>query len=780
MTRYQLSLAYRLVRDFSTLLALLCVSAAWALVAAATPDTPPESYMSQGAQAFEHGDFGQAISRWQQAARLYKQHKQFSAQSKALTNMAAAYQALGQYKKAVAGLQTALELAKQVDDQAQTAAVLASLGNVYIALGPAETASQYLRTALALAKALNNVGFTASILNNLGNLLTSQQQKPQDGREAYEAYKESVTFARAAGQPALLVTALANTAMAAIRLGQYYESRALLDEAWEQRQALKPTQDAAYGLSKIGLGYEALRQYLVELHDTLLLRAAEGFNAAAHMAQTIGDQRAASYAWGYLGHLYETQGRYEEALYLTRQAVAAAQQVHAPESLYRWHWQTGRLLNAQHNDTAAIAAYRRAIATLQAIRPELLTSYGKPRTTFRESTGQLYFEFVDLLLQRAAVLQDPQLYTLNLQEARETVELFKAAELRDYFRDECVDAALSRTVALDRFSQAAVIIYPILLQQRTELLVSFPQGLKRFAVPVEAEELGRVVRRFRVALQEGAEQRYMLHAQRLYDWLIRPLEPDLATLTISTLVFVPDGPLRLIPMAALHDGQTFLIDRYALATTPGLDLTDPQPLTRVGIQVLAVGVTEPVQGFTALPHAAEELTTVQRLYGGTVLLNHDFLLSRMEKALQKENFGIVHIASHGQFASEAKQSFVLTFDDKLTMDRLGEFVGRLRFRAEPLELLTLSACETAVGDDRAALGLAGIAIKAGARSALATLWQVEDEAAAMLVREFYRQLKDPAVSRAVALQRAQLALLKHERYQSPVYWAPFLLLNNWF
>jgi CHAT domain-containing protein len=113
------------------------------------------------------------------------------------------------------------------------------------------------------------------------------------------------------------------------------------------------------------------------------------------------------------------------------------------------------------------------------------------------------------------------------------------------------------------------------------------------------------------------------------------------------------------------------------------------------------------------------------------------------------------------------------------MDQLEQYIGLLRFREDPLELLTLSACETAVGDDRAALGIAGIAIKAGARSALATLWYINDQASSTLVSEFYRQLQDPSVSRAIALKRAQLKLLNDRSYQHPSYWSPFLLINNW-
>jgi CHAT domain-containing protein len=477
--------------------------------------------------------------------------------------------------------------------------------------------------------------------------------------------------------------------------------------------------------------------------------------------------------------LYEDEHRYSEALQLTRRAVFAAQQVNAPESLYRWQWQTGRLLKALGKNDDAISAYRRAVATLQPIRQELYVSYGSTRSSFRESIGPVYFELVDLLLQSAASMPARDQYEPYLIEARETVELLKAAELRDYFRDDCVDAARSRITRLETVSQGTVIVYPILLPDRTELLVSLPSGLKRFAVPVGADTLTQEVRGFRQKLEKRTTREYLLHAQKLYDWLIRPLEPDLASITVDNLVFVPDGPLRTIPMAALHDGKQFLISKYAVAITPGLDLTDPRAIKRENMKVLAVGLTESVQGFSPLPNVAAELQSIQALYGGDLLLNQNFLVSRLEKELRDERFTIVHIASHGRFEGDFAKTFLLTFDDKLTMERLDQFVGLFRFRDEPLELLALSACETAAGDDRAALGLAGVAVKAGARSALATLWHINDPASSTLITEFYRELRDPSVSRAVALQRAQLTLLHDPRYQHPGYWSPFLLINNW-
>ena len=197
------------------------------------------------------------------------------------------------------------------------------------------------------------------------------------------------------------------------------------------------------------------------------------------------------------------------------------------------------------------------------------------------------------------------------------------------------------------------------------------------------------------------------------------------------------------------------------------------------MKVFAAGLSLAVQGFPALPHVETELQAIKQLYGSEPLLNQQFVVPALEHALQASPFSIVHLASHAQFAGEADETFVLTFDGRLSLDHLDQFIGLFRFHDTPLELLTLSACETAAGDDRAALGLAGVAIKAGARSVLATLWAVHDQAAAALVSEFYTHLQRSSVSRAQALRSAQTRLLADQRYQHPAYWSAFLLLNNW-
>lgn len=267
----------------------------------------------------------------------------------------------------------------------------------------------------------------------------------------------------------------------------------------------------------------------------------------------------------------------------------------------------------------------------------------------------------------------------------------------------------------------------------------------------------------------------------MYDWLIRPFEAELEAHAIETLVFVPDGSLRTVPFAALYDGQRFLIHKYALAMTPGLQLTDPHPLERDSLRVLTAGTSQsPAPGLSALPYVEPELQALEELLPGRVKRLPELRLDELDAAMRQQPFHLVHIASHARFAPDVANSVLFTADGRtLTMQSLHDVMSRARIRNQPLALLTLSACETALGDDRAALGLAGVAVRAGVRSALATLWRVEDASTARLMQTFYHHLLEIGMSRAQTLQRAQLALLADTAYQYPYYWAPFLLINSW-
>lgn len=738
--------------------------------------SPAGTSMKDGGLAFERGAFSTALAHWKQAAELYKSSGNTPAQVEALVLSSQASLGLGQSKQALQSLELALGLAQKSGDPLVEAPILGHLGRTYLTMRQLPQASEFLRQASALGRKQNSSPLLAATLNDLGILLVLQQQD----QNALDTFQESVTHAQSVGLPLLAATARTNAARAWLRLKQATNSRLTLDAALEQLQEVTPpSRQTALGLIGVAVTYQRLLPHLPQEHDALLLRTAGALQESSTIAERLGDKRTLSYALGYLGHLYETSFRLNEALQLTRRAVFAAQSVDAPESLYRWQWQLGRQLATIGQLDQAIASYRQATLTLQPIRAELTQASSDGVVGEQDTVKPLFFELADLLLQRASLTDDITAVDVDLRAARDAIEAYKTAELRDYFKDECVDAVRSRLTTFDRISADTAVVYPIMFNSRLELLMSLPSGLKRISVPVSADQLTQEIRAFRRLVEKRTTREYLPHAQQLYDWLIRPLETDLSQLNISTLVIVPDSALRTIPLAALHDGTSFLVSKFALAMTPGLTLTDPRPLNRDKLRFLTAGLTTAVQGFPALPYVANEVESIQQLYKSDQLLNNAFQTSRLERELREGRYGGLHIATHGKFSTDVNDSYLLTFDGKLTMQTLDQLIGLFRFRQEPLELLTLSACQTGIGDDRAALGLAGVALKAGARSALATLWFINDEASATLISEFYRQLRDPALSKAVALQRAQQKLLDDRIYGHPAYWSPFLLMNNW-
>jgi CHAT domain-containing protein len=505
------------------------------------------------------------------------------------------------------------------------------------------------------------------------------------------------------------------------------------------------------------------------------------FESGRKIAERIKDSTALSYALGYMATLRQEQARNAEALTLSRQAAFAAQQQGALGSLYRWQWLAGRLLRDEGKLDEAISAYRLAVGSLQEIRTQL--ALGCKRGTcmsFKETVQPVYFELADLLLQRSARTADVDPVQSDLREARATMERLKAAEMEDYFQDECVTALGSGSMDLDRLDSKTTAVYPILLADRVELIVSFPDaGLKQFTVPVERRQIEMAVSDFRRKIQDPSS-RPLRQAKMLYDWLVFPYDAALREKGINTLIFIPDGILRTIPLSALHDGHAYVAERYAIVTSPGLSLTDPHPLKRNAPRLLLSGITQSVQGFSPLPSVSHELDQLQGMYKADVLKDEKFIAGQLEIDLQQSPYPIVHIASHGQFDSNSRKTFILAYDEKIGMDRLEKIMGVSNFRKEPVELLTLSACETALGDDRAALGLAGIALKAGTRSALASLWFVDDRATTQLIVSFYRQLLKKEVSKAEALRSAQLELINNAETEHPAFWAPFLLIGNWF
>ena len=161
------------------------------------------------------------------------------------------------------------------------------------------------------------------------------------------------------------------------------------------------------------------------------------------------------------------------------------------------------------------------------------------------------------------------------------------------------------------------------------------------------------------------------------------------------------------------------------------------------------------------------------------LKNESFKNSSIETNIKQYPAQIVHLATHGQFSSKAEDTFILTWDGQLNIDQLTNILRSDKKQIRPIELLVLSACQTATGDKRASLGLAGIAVRAGARSTIATLWSVDDQASSLLMSEFYQELTNGKITKSEALRRAQLEVLKQDEFKHPYFWSAFVLIGNW-
>ena len=757
----------------------------------------PSQEMRQGTTQFQQGAFAQAAAHWMNAARGYEESGQAKEQCQALINLAHALQQEGQIRRAQGTLQAALKLSEQNGERGLTATILAQLGNTFHVLGKDEPATEHLTRALTLAREENKPLLVAGVLNDLGNALTARRQFA----EAIDVYAESRSLAIETKQPALAATAQINGAMALLQNQQLSEAHRHLDQAWSDVRSLGDGQAKTAGLLNIGLGYQELfvattaKSGVARKSDAgkgrateavasaglgagLLRQSSDAFTAAGEVAGRTGDARGQSYAWGYLGGLLEQEHRNPEALEYSRKATFAAQKVNAPESLYRWQWQTARLLRADGKEEEALAAYQRAVTLLKPIHYEYSVGYQGRHHSYYESVAPLFVEYEDVLLRRAAAAKTPDQNEQLLVQVKDTVEVSHAAELQDYFQDDCVTTVASHR-GVGTLAPGTAVVYPISFPDRLELLLETANGLKQVRVPVAGEKLTKEIRSFRRLIQDSQSQNYLSSAQTLHGWLVAPLQQDLQGAGIHTLVMVADGSLRTIPMGALHDGRHFLVDSLAVAVTPSLALTDLSAAQRRKGSLLSVGLTESVEGLSAPRYAESEVQAIRTLYGGKLLMNKQFSAPSLEEEIKDQGVGIVHVASHTVVGTEARDSFVLAHDGKITMDRLSQLVGLQQYRQQPLDLLTLSSCEIAAEDDRAALGLSGVAVKTGARTALASLWTSDDETTTELVSEFYRQLQDPALSKAVALQRAQQKILSQRGHTHPSFWAAFLLINNW-
>ncbi len=744
-------------------------------------EIPSEAYthtnddLQLGQRLYNNGYFNAAIAHWRKEANYYRDAGNHANFAILLHKIASAQRALGLNDRAIKGLQVARDLAVKNKLKSISPMILANLGGAYLNVGDFELANKWLYEARVAALLEDQVAIEASVLNDMGTIKAFNESYTK----AVDDYLHAAKLAVESGRPLIAAKAETNTILAALHLNQLETVKTNLQAAAQHLLGLNQTHQVVSAGIKLSEAASKAIARNTESYSGLVLPVNILLNNGLQYAVKIDNTWLLSEIMGALAGLYQATEQYTDALILNSKAINLAQQIDSNELLYRWERQAGQIYGAMHNIDFAIQAYRLAVKSLQPIRHQLsMSNIGN--TSYMGNKSDVYLELADLLLRKSSVVQVSNKISEYLFEARDTVELQKEAELQDYFRDRCVAEQKQKITQIDdSMASDTVVLYPILLPDRVELLLSYSGGIKRYTVPVTYDEITENVRALRVKLEKLTTRQYLPYAQNLYGWLIAPIESDLQAENITTIVVIAGQSLRTIPMAVLHDGKQFLVSKYALAITPGLKLTDPRPLRRGELKVLLTGLSEPVQGFPPLNYVKGELEEIQDIYVSKLLFNRSFVTQSIIDSLQESNYAITHIASHSVFSGNINDSYILTYDSKITVNQLGRLVNISDSRNNPIELLTLSACQTAAGDDRAALGLAGVAVKSGARSALASLWSINDRASSILIAEFYRQLLHENLSKAEALKLAQTKLMEDVRYRHPGYWSPFLLIGNW-
>ncbi|AFY44290.1 CHAT domain-containing protein [Nostoc sp. PCC 7107] len=797
---------------------------------------------TQGQIQLASGHSQEALTSWEQATAIYSKMGDDAGKIGSQLNQTQALQALGLYRRAkITLIQVNQILQKQPASPLKVTGLL-NLGNTLRLVGDLSQEDitvkdidklgsvQVLEQSLSIAEQVYpqlipeihlSLGNTAQALS-LGK---SPEEKSRRITQALDYYQKAAVTK----SPLTRVQAQLNQIHLFIAQQKWHQVQSLWPEIQQQLNAAPTSRKTIYARinfaqsltcfkqltepSRMGINASCPKNELVADASLSNIKSLDGANVewkaiaqiiatAVDQAKTLKDMRAEAYALGTLGNLYEQTHQWTEAQQLTQQALKLAEGIGATDIAYRWHWQLGRILkaqdNPQRNEQGAIASYTKAVNILKLLRSDLVAINREVQFSFQEGVEPVYRELVSLLLQNSPYQDNSEASQKNLKTARDVIESLQLAELDNFFRKACLDA---KPVQIDEIDRTAAVIYPIILSDRLEVIVSLPNKLKSQKqnlllrpkpVLVSQTEVEKTIQELRAKLVTRSTREFLPVSQKVYNWLIRDIEPQLQAYKVQNLVFVLDGTLRSVPMAALHDGKQYLIEKgYNIALTPGLHLLPNRSLTRQKPRTIAAGITEALGTFEGLPSVKNEINSIQQEVPTRTLLDSQFTKIALEKAIKSFSAPVVHLATHGQFASNAEDTYILTWKDSdekdpaLSSDRVNvnELSSILQSREtsqrNAIELLVLSACQTASGDKRAGLGIAGFALRSGARSTLATLWSVDDQATATIMGEFYKQFANTKESKAEALKRAQMFLLTDPNYKHPYYWAPYVLVGNW-
>ena len=747
---------------------------------------------TQGRLLWFRGQVEAALESWKNATVTYDQATDPTGVIISSINQATALQSLGFTVQAEAALQKVAQLVQQQPDPSLKAIGWRTLGNALRRVGKLKDSLQVLQESLKLVQATDAsiagnsaISATQLDLGNTERALADRAIAIGETSQAKQRYQAAIAlYQQAAATPSPLLKLQAQLNQFSILVEtEPAAATAMVSALQPQFATLSPSRSTVYAQLNFVKSLTKLESFSKSeslSNSTSNKSAAQLLATTLQQAQQLGDTIAESYALGQLGELYEQTGQWQEAQNLTEQAFLKAEQ--AADVRYRWEWQLGRLLEKQADRSGAIAAYTSAVETLKSLRNNLLLSSADIQFSFRDDVEPIYRGLVKLLLSSEKGTQPSQ---ESLRQAISQIDALQLTELENFLGCNLVPTVQLTQSEVD---PTAAKIYPMILEDRLAVVLELPDQNSPLAyseVVQPRSAIESTLRQLRQDLREPDRTPEALAGLQEVDrWLIEPFRSALNQAhKIESLIFVLDGELRNIPMAALYDGNQYLINHYAIALAPKLELFQPSRRSR-NLNVFLGGIGEPQtvnnETFPKIENLSSELEEIKKIVQAKPpLLNTDFTEANLERSLQTAEFSAIHLKTHGVFSSDPEETFIVAYRELITGKDLGRLIqtGRIG-EASPVELLVLSACSTAQGDNRAVLGLAGTAVQAGARSVVSTLWEAQDFPNTQMMIQFYQELLNPNTTKAQALRQAQLYLLD-QGYKTPHIWATYVLVGNW-
>ncbi|WP_267255880.1 CHAT domain-containing protein [Nostoc sphaeroides] len=579
-----------------------------------------KEYLSVRAQAFNtlgrlqlaQGKTENAISSWEEAIAIYTSYQDSSGEIGAQINQAQGFQALGLFRRAKNSLENVkFDIYKQQDPVLKVTGML-SLANALRVVGDLNSSWQVLDDADKVAQQLRSQELLAEVLLSKGNDIQVLQpnsgndsDKGQDNQKALELYQRAATISE---KPTTQLQAQLNILRLlaeSSRPEQWSQAQTLFPQLQSLLDSLPPSRSSIYArinfaqsLMKLAKKTESA-QGVISSEDACtsshpVCSAAKVVATSIKQAQNLQDLRAEAYALGTLGNLYEQTQQWSEAENFSKQALKISQGIQAKDISSRWFSQLGRIKSAvsnpQRNEEEAILAYKEAVDIFGYLRRDLVTVNRDVQFSFRDEVEPVYREYVRLLLQSQG--EQPDIETL--EKARKAIESLQLAELDNFFRSACLD---SQPVQLEKIdsTQATAVVYPIVLSDRLAVIISLPnqpkgKSLKLHTFKISKDAVDAKVEELRQKLVIRSTYEFLLPAEEIYDWIIRPIEADLQNSSTKNLVFVLDGKLQGIPIAALYDKnkKEYMIQKgYNIALSPGLELLPPKSINQGKLQAIS-------------------------------------------------------------------------------------------------------------------------------------------------------------------------------------------------